>query len=351
MDGRQAGGFAAAGVGVGCVVIGAAFSIAAAILAGVFYFRQVPTSIEFRGAEPPPVKSRRAIPMRSAVVLDQFGRTMDVPVVWSVSPATVAVLSGDSILPLGDGVATVTADVQDLASTWSVSVDVPPDFSGWWRGEAMTQRGRAEVFVHAAPDGPDAYRTSMHYLTQVGGQRRSYGLLTKSSFTSDGVCEEHGLLVPADAPIDATRGCAAIVKEEPNALTFQSATNGTWTLHRAHASELETLLAEVPLNLDRMREAELDHVDRLGTFLEAGSEPIARKQLTSAPRHFASDSGFVRLSFEPTCCSLRSAYWIVTTPGGFAAHGIIDLDNDGEVAEWVATQASPATRITPPDVR
>jgi hypothetical protein len=108
----------------------------------------------------------------------------------------------------------------------------------------MTQRGRAEVFVHAAPDGPDAYRTSMHYLTQVGGQRRSYGLLTKSSFTSEGVCEEHGLLVPADAPIDATRGCAAIVKEEPNALTFQSATNGTWTLHRAHVSELETLLAE-----------------------------------------------------------------------------------------------------------
>ncbi len=115
-------------------------------------------------------------------------------------------------------------------------------------------------------------------------------------------------------------------------------------------TQLRAKRLEVPGNVESIVTAELAYGDVHDAWLPVGSEPEARRSVSTQLRPFRTDEAWTRLGWSPEG-DIRGAYWVVVTPAGFEVPGVCDVDGDGVLAEYVAgSDTHDARAITAPDV-
>jgi hypothetical protein len=117
-----------------------------------------------------------------------------------------------------------------------------------------------------------------------------------------------------------------------------------WALSRG---DPEDLRAELFTNVLAIRDAEIAQQRAFGSYERCGSGSSARERVKGkpAPRAWLSEPDsrcFATLGFEPASTEVRGAYWVDIQPGKggvdtFTAHGVSDLDGDGNLAHVAAS--------------
>lgn len=116
------------------------------------------------------------------------------------------------------------------------------------------------------------------------------------------------------------------------------------------AMQLKSKRAELPANVESIREAELAYHARTGTYLAVSSEREAAGEMPgAAPRPWRGGSGWDELGWSPDG-DVRGAYWVELTATGFVAFGLADIDGDGEPSIYAATESQLATLEASEDV-
>ncbi|MFZ5476305.1 MAG: type IV pilin protein [Myxococcota bacterium] len=109
--------------------------------------------------------------------------------------------------------------------------------------------------------------------------------------------------------------------------------------------QLKAKRAEVPATVDAIKVAELAHHAAFDTWVAAGSERDARSRVGKQKQLPPRDPGWEKLGWAPADPQY-GAYWVVVTGDGFEVHGVSDVDGDGVLAEYVATQDRNATLVS-----
>ncbi|MSQ03232.1 MAG: hypothetical protein EXR71_15300 [Myxococcales bacterium] len=118
----------------------------------------------------------------------------------------------------------------------------------------------------------------------------------------------------------------------------------------------DQLLAELPSQVDQLRKLQLARAESYGSFVPCGSRGDAVRSLTPDRRDPATDPAApcltLMLGWTPPQF-LLGAYWIEVdaATADFTVHGIIDVDDDGNYAEYQASASESARLATPPGVR
>jgi hypothetical protein len=86
-----------------------------------------PASIKFNGEPTMTVHTLDAVDVEKATVMDKDGKALDPQptVSWTVNPPTVAKLDGAKVVPVGNGDASVTAQVGEVKNQYKFVVALP----------------------------------------------------------------------------------------------------------------------------------------------------------------------------------------------------------------------------------
>lgn len=104
--------------------------------------------------------------------------------------------------------------------------------------------------------------------------------------------------------------------------------------------------AEVPLNVDAIRTAELEYRSAFSDFVGAEAAPRPAHAVNGEAVPWTPSEGFRKLSWAPEQEQVYGSYQVTTTPDGFKVTGVCDVDGDGQTARFEATQDQPAVMIT-----
>ena len=96
-------------------------------------------------------------------------------------------------------------------------------------------------------------------------------------------------------------------------------------------------LAEVPLNVNAIRVAEIQYHDAFGDYISADAAPRPPHAVDANAVPWAPTRGFTRLSWSPETETVVGSYSVVATSTGFTGHGACDVDGDGNRATFEAT--------------
>ena len=340
---------------------------------GVTWALPRPAEIVWEGEAPTQASLRRPVPIRTAKVLDQWGDPVEDPplVVLSTSSSALGIIDQGHLVPRTDGIVDVTATVQesdrgidrywkkgDLVARYAVTLDLPPDLSGTWVSREDLRGGATRVdIVRATPRAPEVYTVTNDALLASGDQRFRFLLTNTWTFLDGRLCEDNPRILPPDAPVTATRQCSSIRDKKPDAIVLHNPDAGPWKLTRATAADYDAFHAVVLRDLDALRAAEATWRGFHGGFLpvadRASTEATARK----GPGRYAPDTNAVRMNWRPLSCGDRTqcvsdvGYWVEGDGANFTAHAFVDSDGDGVLAEYVATAAAPARRVSDGAVR
>ena len=113
------------------------------------------------------------------------------------------------------------------------------------------------------------------------------------------------------------------------------------------AMQLKAKRAEVPGNVDGIKTALLAYDAAFDEFKYCGDERSARRAVGKEQRPWVEDPCWMELGWRPDG-DVRGGYWIERVPGrdgspSFAVHGVADVDGDGVVVEYIATEWANAT--------
>lgn len=120
---------------------------------------------------------------------------------------------------------------------------------------------------------------------------------------------------------------------------------------QARVAQYQQWRDEVRRNVDLIRAAEVSMGSTRSGFMECGSESEGRARATAA-YDWVSDACWTALGWAPVS-PVRGGYWVTRTSGwysSFKVHALVDLDNDGEYAEFTADPYRPAMLTTDYDV-
>lgn len=108
----------------------------------------------------------------------------------------------------------------------------------------------------------------------------------------------------------------------------------------------EDLRAELFVNVLAIRDAEVAQHRAFGRYERCGNGSSARERVKGQPnpRPWLSEPDtrcFATVGFQPASAEVRGAYWVDLLPGKggvetFTAHGVSDIDGDGNLAHVVA---------------
>lgn len=109
--------------------------------------------------------------------------------------------------------------------------------------------------------------------------------------------------------------------------------------------------AEVPLNVDHIRTAQLTHFSAFAEYVSAEPAPRRPEEVDDKPVPWAPSRGFKTLAWEPEATEqMWGSYSVKASKAGFEVFGTCDTDGDGRRASWVATHEKPAERTSAEDV-
>lgn len=108
--------------------------------------------------------------------------------------------------------------------------------------------------------------------------------------------------------------------------------------------------AELPLNVDSIRTAQIEYESAFGQFIEASPAPREPHEVDAKAVPWVPSEGFKLLSWAPAAAELRGSYSVSVKKGDFRVNGVSDLDEDKVMARYSATRAEPAAAQTGDDV-
>lgn len=117
------------------------------------------------------------------------------------------------------------------------------------------------------------------------------------------------------------------------------------------AMQLKAKRAEVPSNVDGIKTALLAYDAAFDEYKFCGDERSARRAVGKELRPWVEDPCWRELGWRPDG-DVRGAYWIERVTGddgspSFAVHGVADVDGDGVLVEYVATESQNARTVDP----
>ena len=107
-----------------------------------------------------------------------------------------------------------------------------------------------------------------------------------------------------------------------------------------------SLRAEVPLNVDSIRQAEIEYHGAFESYVSASSAPRDPLKVDSKAVPWAPSAGFKKLSWAPEQTEVRGAYTVNAKADGFTVTGVCDVDDDQSQARFQATLADQARSLT-----
>jgi hypothetical protein len=96
-------------------------------------------------------------------------------------------------------------------------------------------------------------------------------------------------------------------------------------------------LAEVPLNVNAIRIAEIQYHDAFGDYIAADAAPRPLHAVDATAVPWEPSRGFKRLSWSPETAEVVGSYAVTVTEEGFTVVGACDVDGDGSRATFEAT--------------
>ena len=107
-------------------------------------------------------------------------------------------------------------------------------------------------------------------------------------------------------------------------------------------------LADIQQNAEDLRQAELRHKDAFSEYIAAEDAPRAQTAVNGLAVSWEGTRGFDRLSWAPgNVAEVWASYRVVRTESGFTVTAKCDLDGDGRMAVFTATESQPAQLETP----
>jgi hypothetical protein len=335
------------------LALAALMGVPTLVCAGVAWWWPRESSLRFEGAAPAEAHARAPVPLRKAVVLDQRGEPLEEPPVTnlSLSPAGLAMLEGGQLLPLRDGIVEVIATTDSgTRGSYTVRLELPPDYAGRWVSEARQGDITVTTFVTATRRAGDSYdNTAQVVFTRGSGaaeEVRGYALKNRVQLTRATLCEDNPILLPPDAPIPATSQCSRVVESRPDAIVLDSPEGGNFTLRRPGPEHDALLHRIVQRDLQRLQAAQLSWFQRFGAFRSSGTEMKAREAAAKGVRRYEPEANLVLLQWEPTPFVTNAGYWVQATATGFEARAYVDTDGDGKLASYVIRERGAVTRET-----
>lgn len=108
--------------------------------------------------------------------------------------------------------------------------------------------------------------------------------------------------------------------------------------------------AEVPLNVDAIRTAELEYQSAFSEFVSAEAAPRPPHAVDAEAVPWTPTAGFKKLSWAPEQATVRGSYSVQADRDGFTVNGACDIDGDGVRAVYSATREQEATMVSEPSV-
>ena len=109
--------------------------------------------------------------------------------------------------------------------------------------------------------------------------------------------------------------------------------------------------AEVPLNVDAIRTAEITYQEAFEDYVSASAAPRAATAVNEKPVAWNPTEGFKKLAWAPENEeAVYGSYQVVAKEDGFTVTGTCDVDGDGNRAVYTANAENNAQRDTPEDV-
>ena len=106
--------------------------------------------------------------------------------------------------------------------------------------------------------------------------------------------------------------------------------------------------AELPLNVEAIRTAEIAYQGQFGDFVSADPAPRRPEAVNGTPVPWAPTRGFKELSWSPENTEqVIGSYRISVDGKTFKVTGTSDTDSDGIRATFTATQSDAATQVSP----
>lgn len=115
-----------------------------------------------------------------------------------------------------------------------------------------------------------------------------------------------------------------------------------WGLHESKKSRR----AEVPLNVDSIRMAELQYHSAFREYVSAEAAPRSPHAVDPTPVPWEPSAGFRELSWAPEQARVRGSYSVQATADGFTVTGACDVDGDGNRAVYTATADQEARMVS-----
>lgn len=109
-------------------------------------------------------------------------------------------------------------------------------------------------------------------------------------------------------------------------------------------------IAEVPLNVNGIRTAEIQYHDAFNEYVSAESAPRPPHAVDPTPVEWVPSRGFKRLSWEPETPTVVGSYSVTATSDGFTVFGACDVDGDGARATFEATLTAEAAATSDANV-
>lgn len=107
-----------------------------------------------------------------------------------------------------------------------------------------------------------------------------------------------------------------------------------------------TARAEVPLNVDSIRTAELTWYGSFDDYVSASDAPRPMTAVNDQAVTWVPSKGFEELRWSPATPEVWGAYRVVAKADGFTVTGTCDVDGDGQRAMFSATATTTATQST-----
>lgn len=104
--------------------------------------------------------------------------------------------------------------------------------------------------------------------------------------------------------------------------------------------------AEVPLNVDAIRTAEIEYQSAFSEYVPADAAPRAPHAVDADAVPWQPTDGFKRLSWAPEQDEVRGSYSVQATRDAFTVTGACDVDGDGNRAIFTATVEQGALMVS-----
>ncbi|MEZ4319451.1 MAG: hypothetical protein R3F61_18190 [Myxococcota bacterium] len=108
----------------------------------------------------------------------------------------------------------------------------------------------------------------------------------------------------------------------------------------------KSLRAEVPTNVEAIRQAEIEYHSAFESYVSAEAAPRDALQVDSKSIPWEPSAGFRKIGWAPEQAEVRGSYAVNAKVDGFTVTGVCDVDDDQNQARFQANLLEEAHSVT-----